>query len=563
ACNNQNESSTNDIPNTSADLIITNAKIYTVNPNQEWASAVAISDGKIIYVGDEAGSQAFLGDNTKTSDLRGQMVLPSFHDVHVHPVHSGVTYQQCSLFDIKGADQLIAKVKQCAENNPDKPWIIGGGWTVDNFAPSGLPDKKLLDAVVSDRPVSLKSSDGHSLWVNSKALELAGIDNNTPDPEGGRIDRYPSSKEPSGSFQENAAMMLVMAKEPQLTPADLVNGLEYARDLFHSMGITGLQDALLKLEPGDPYYGLDAYNTLEQKGELNLHVVNAMYWQNELPLDFQLKRFIETRNKQPKGNIYNTSIKIWQDGVIETHTAALIEPYSDRDDNYKGDLLNTPESLNKAVAALDAEGFQIHFHAIGDQAIRTAFDSLEHARDVNGVRDSRHHMSHIEQFNPADIPRFKELDVVANFQPFWAIEDAYITELTWPKLGKERSKWLYPMGSVQRSGAKIAFGSDWYVSSVNPLDGIEVAVTRLEPSGATKNPLGENEEMSLAQAIQSYTINAAYVNHLDDKVGSVEVGKLADLIVLDKNLFNIPAKEINETKVTATLFGGKLVYGEL
>ena len=546
------------------DTILLNAKVYTVNPIQPWASAIAIQNGQITYVGDDQGARELIDSNTQVVNLKGRMILPGFHDIHVHPVDSGVLYQQCALFDIQGqgVGKLLDKIRECALAKPDDEWIVGGGWTVSDFAPSGLPDKKLLDEIVPGRPVSLKSSDGHSLWVNSKALEVAGITATTPDPENGRIDRYPNSQEPSGSLQEDSAIMLVMNHEPPLTSKDLINGLIYSRDLFHSLGITGIQDAIVKLEPGDGYFGLQAYNYLDDRDELNLHVVTALFWENETPLDQQLPKFLNAREKQRvDGNVKSTAIKIWQDGVIETHTAALLEPYSDRSDGFRGYLQNSPDNLKKAVVALDAAGFQIHFHAIGDRAIRVSLDALEEAQNINGGRDSRHHLSHIQQFDPADIPRFAELNVVANFQPLWAIQDNYITDLTWPRLGNERSKWLYPIGTIQRTGARIGFGSDWYVTSVNPLDGIEAAVTRLEPNGLTNIPLGNNEEITLSQAIENYTINSAYVNFLDEKVGSIEVGKQADLVILDRNLFAIPTSEINEAKVVATLFEGRLVYG--
>lgn len=548
-------------PSVGADLILHNATIYTVNPDQPWASAVAIKEGQIIYVGDDQGAQELVDSETQTLNLHGRMMLPGFHDIHVHPVESGVLYQQCVLFDIRGVPKLLDKVKECALANPDDEWIVGGGWTLDTFIPTGLPDKKLLDDIVPDRPVSLKSSDGHSLWVNSKALEFAGIDATTPDPENGRIDRYPNSNEPSGSVQEDSAIMLVADHEPPLTSDDLINGLKYSRDLFHSYGITGIQDALLKLEPGDGYYGLDAYNQLDARDELNLHVVAALFWENTVPLTQQLPKFLHARKQQPiDSNVKATAIKIWQDGVIEAQTAALLEPYSDRSDGFRGDLQNPPDDLNKAIIALDAANFQIHFHAIGDRAIRVSLDALEHAQKANGSRDSRHHLSHIQLFDPGDIPRFADLNVVANFQPLWSIQDSYITDLTWPRLGEERSKWLYPIGTMQRSGARVGFGSDWYVTSVNPLDGIETAVTRLDPNGLTDVPLGVGEEITLAEAIENYTINGAYVNFLDDQAGSIEAGKQADLVILDKNLFAIPAQEINETKVIATLFAGCLVY---
>ena len=544
-----------------AELLMLNGKVYTVNHEQSWAEAIAITDGRIIWVGNSDDANQWQGEGTRTIDLGGKMVLPGFQDIHIHPVHSGVSYQQCALFDTEGVELLQQRIKQCAESEPGE-WIRGGGWLVTNFAPSGLPDKKLLDEIVPDRPVALKSSDGHSMWVNSLALELAGINADTQDPAGGRIDRYPNSTEPSGSLQETSAMNLVHIVEPELTQKELEAGLAYSRDHLHSLGITAVQDALLKLTPGDAYFGLPAYLALEERGELNLHVINAMYWQNDISLEEQLPAFLKARDESTP-YIHNTAIKIWQDGVIETETAALLEPYLNRGDQFVGELLNEPAVLNEAVAALDAAGFQIHFHAIGDRAIRSAFDSIQAAREANGKHDNRHHISHIQLFSPEDIPRFAELDVVANFQPLWAIEDGYITDLTIPRIGEERGKFLYPIGSVQRTGARVAFGSDWYVTSANPLDGIEAAVTRLDPDGKTDEPLGENEEINLAQAIENYTLNSAYVNFLDVDTGSIEIGKLADIIVLDRNLFNVPASEINQVRVIATLFRGELVFGNL
>ena len=544
-----------------AELLMLNGKVYTVNHEQSWAEAIAITDGRIIWVGNSEDANQWQGERTRTIDLGGKMVLPGFQDIHIHPVHSGVSYQQCALFDAEGVELLQQRIKQCAESEPGE-WIRGGGWLVTNFAPSGLPDKKLLDEIVPDRPVALKSSDGHSMWVNSLALELAGINADTQDPAGGRIDRYPNSTEPSGSLQETSAMNLVHIVEPELTQKELEAGLAYSRDHLHSLGITAVQDALLKLTPGDAYFGLPAYLALEERGELNLHVINAMYWQNDISLEEQLPAFLKARDESTP-YIHNTAIKIWQDGVIETETAALLEPYLNRGDQFVGELLNEPAVLNEAVTALDAAGFQIHFHAIGDRAIRSAFDSIQAAREANGKHDNRHHISHIQLFSPEDIPRFAELDVVANFQPLWAIEDGYITDLTIPRIGEERGKFLYPIGSVQRTGARVAFGSDWYVTSANPLDGIEAAVTRLDPDGKTDEPLGENEEINLAQAIENYTLNSAYVNWLDVDTGSIEIGKLADIIVLDRNLFDVPASEINQVRVIATLFRGELVFGNL
>ena len=547
-----------------SDFIVTHANIYTVNDKQPWAEAMAVKDGKIIFVGNNQDALQYKNKNTLIKNMQRKMILPGFHDIHIHPVHGGVTHLQCNLNNIRKISELLTKIKSCVTDRTTNEWVVGGGWSIDIFSAENLPDKKLLDSITNTIPISLKSSDGHSLWVNSKALEIAKINSGTLDPDNGKIERYITSVEPSGLLHEDSAMMLVMKHQPKLTSEELVDGLRYAQNLFHSYGITGVQDAILKLDPGDPYYGLDAYNFLESQDELQLHIITAMFWKNGQPLEPQIERFIETRKQQSESAlIHATSIKIWQDGVIETYTAAMLEAYSDREDNYRGELQNSPDELNTAVTALDKEGFQIHFHAIGDRAIKIAFDSLEKALYYNGLRDSRHHISHIEVFREEDINRFKSLNVIANFQPLWGIRDEYITEHTHPKIGNERSQWLYPIGSVHRTGATIGFGSDWYVTSANPLDGIEAAVTRLEPNGLTTIPLGDNEEIDLATAIKAYTLNGAYVNFLDKKVGSIEINKQADFIVLDQNLFDIPYSEINETKVLETYFNGQLVYKKL
>ena len=542
------------------DLLLTNAKIYTVNPKQPWANTVAIKRGVISYVG---RFENFEDEAVLTLDLKGKMILPGFQDIHVHPVHSGVSYQQCVLFDLKGLDNILQAIADCAKEHPEWEWIRGGGWEVPTFAPSGVPDKVHLDKIVPSRPIALKSSDGHSMWVNSLALELAGIDSNSSDPKGGRIDRYQGTSEPSGGLQEDSAMELIHAVEPALTQDEMVSGLRYAQSHLNSLGITAVQDAIVKLDGKDAYRGFPAYHQLNDTGELNMHVVAAMYWENERPIDPQVSRFVKARELHNRGNIKANSIKIWQDGVIETQTAALLAPYLDSKNGFRGSLLNNQSRLNEAVRKLDKAGFQVHFHAIGDAAIRSGLDAVEHARDTNGIRDARHHISHIELFHPDDIPRFKELDVIANFQPLWAIKDSYVTDLTIPRIGVERAKYLYPIGSLLRSGARVAFGSDWYVTSANPLLGIEAAITRLEPHGETDQPLGNNEEITLAEAIAAYTIQSAYVNFLDKVTGSIEIGKQADLIVLDKNLFEIPASEISDTRVVATIFQGRLVIGEL
>jgi len=546
--------------NISADLILFDGKVYTVDANRSWAEAVAVIDGKIAYVGSSTGAKKYKGPNTRLVDLEGKMLLPGFQDAHVHPIEAGMAYLGCSLHDGKSVEDYVRIVNECAQQAPEATFIDGGGWTMDLFE-DGLPDKRLLDNVISDRPVILKSASGHQLWVNSKTLEIAGINAETPSPPRGRIDRYKNSNEPSGSLQENSAMNLAFNTRPAYSANQMQAALKFGQHYLNQYGVTTVQDALLKLDGNEAYVGGPTYMAMDQAGDLTIRVVGALVWNTDSGLE-QLSRFVDAREQFKTPLFSASSVKIWLDGVMEVHTAALLAPYSDREDGYSGELLIKPEQLDTIVSKLDALGFQIHFHAIGDAAVRQSLDSLELAREVNGVRDSRHHMSHIQLFDPEDIPRLEALSVVANFQPYWAWADKFITQLTMPKLGLERSNWLYPIKSILDTGAVVAFGSDWFVSSGNPLLGIETAVTRRDPLTNISDPFLESERISLADAIEAYTINSAYVNFIDDETGSIEEGKVADLIVLDKNLFELAPNEISDAQVLLTLLEGKPVYGD-
>ena len=544
-----------------ADLIFTNGAIYTVDAVRSWAQAIAIDEGKIVYVGGNQGAEAFQGDNTQVIDLRGKMLLPGFQDNHIHPVVSGIESLNCPLFETSSQDEVLAKIDECAKSSPDKDWIRGTGWLMSAFD-GGLPHKDLLDAIDADRPMMFQSTDGHSVWANSKALELAGITADTPDPEGGRIERDPETGEAIGVFQEPTAMNLIFKAAPPYTEEERKEGLAFAQKLLNSFGLIGMQDAWIDTSENALYSSLNAYRDMDQSGELTLRIVGALYWDPAKGLA-QIPN-METARKEFSDNRFQASaIKIFADGVVETYTAAMLEPYEDKPD-VTGDLLVQQNDLSEAVTALDAKGFQVHIHAIGDKAVRTALDAFEAARKENGARDSRHHIAHVQFVNPDDVPRFRKLNVTANFQPLWAYADDYITDLTLPLVGEERAKQIYPIASILRDGGAVSFGSDWYVSSANPLMGIETAITRRDATGEVDaEAFLPEERISLKDAIASYTINAAYVNFLDDVSGSIEVGKYADLIVLDQNLFDIAPEEISEVQVLLTLLEGKTVHGDL
>lgn len=533
-----------------ADLIFRNGAVYTLNAARAWAETVAVSKGRIVYVGPDSNAGSWIGPQTIVVDLQGKMLLPSFHDSHVHVISGGLEMSECQLSELTTGQQILEAVRLYAGKNPQKKWIRGSGWQLPLF-PNANPHKLLLDKAVPDRPVFLYAADGHSAWANSRALEIAGVNKNTPDPKPGRIERDPETGEPTGTLREDA-MALVEKHLPEYSMEDYIKGLRRGLEMANRFGITSFQDASVSEE------FLKVYAELDRRGELTARIVAAMSIDPSKGTA-QLARLVEMRKKYKGRRLRATAVKIFADGVIEAHTAALLEPYVGTNGD-RGKANVEPDVFNPLVAALDREGFQVHVHAIGDRAIRNALDAFEFARLKNGSRDSRHTIAHIELFDPQDVPRFQRLGVIANFQPLWAYADTYITELTLPVLGPERSRWLYPIRSLANTGAVIACGSDWSVTSMNPLDAIQVAITR---RGLDKGP-GEawiaEEKIDLSTMLAGYTINGAYVNFEEAETGSIEVGKAADMIVLDRNLFEIAPHEIHNAKVLLTLLEGKEIY---
>ncbi len=532
-----------------ADLVLRNGAIYTIDPQSRKVEALAIRDGRIVYVGDDSGLQEWISDSTKVLDLQGKMVLPGFHDSHVHPATGGIELAECNLNDQSDPAKILETIQTYAKEHPDLAWIRGGGWDLPLF-PDANPKKEALDAIVPDRPVFLSAADGHSAWVNSKALELSGIDHSTVNPPNGRIERDATGA-PSGTLRESA-MDLVESRMPAYTVQDYADGIRRALERANRFGITSLQEA-----SASPVI-LEAYQRLAEANELHARVVVAQRVDTDRDVE-QIQELVQRRDQIKGGMLRAGSAKIFVDGVIEAHTAALLEPYLDQGDR-RGTPNLPPEKLNRLVAALDREGFQVHMHAIGDRAVRMALDACQSALEKNGLSDHRHQIAHLELIDPADIPRFAQLGVVADFQPLWAYADTYIKLLTEPVLGPERSRWLYPIHSVFATGARVAAGSDWSVSSMNPLDAIQVAITRQPLNDPTAPPWIPEERMDLDAMLRAYTIEGAYVNHEGAETGSLETGKAADLIVLDRDLHTIPASEIHQAQVVLTLLDGAVAY---
>tara|TARA_B110000438_G_scaffold57070_1_gene57138 strand:- start:495 stop:2195 length:1701 start_codon:yes stop_codon:yes gene_type:complete len=539
-----------------ADEVFLDGTIYTFNESLDIKNSLAIKDGLIIAVGKKSSIQKLIGDQTKISRLNGKMMLPSFHDAHSHPVYSGIDELKCTVLYLDNLEEVLTTIKTCLNNEITLKtgWLVGTGLDLSLF-PQANPNKSLLDEISSDIPIYMVGSDGHSAWANSKALEIANISSRTPNPLLGIIERDPSSGEPSGTLREPSAMNLIKDIMPYDTDDMYDQAFLYAQDLAHSFGITSIIVASVgKRELG-------AYKRAANKGILNLKLVTSIEYGSTSfysldPKDFESVLSSREKFRDPRINV--DSVKIYIDGVLEGQTAAVLEPYIDS--GRSGQLYFSQDVLNSEISRFDAMGLQIHTHAIGDRAVRSVLDAFEYAQKLNGQTDNRHHISHLQLISEEDISRFSELNVAANFQSAWALPDNWIMGINLPELGQERVDRMYPVASVFQLGGLIVGGSDWGVSTMNPLVAIETALTRQDPDGIFKGTLNENEAMTLTEMLKAYTVNTAYLMHQEDKTGSLEIGKAADLVILERDLYKIPIHEISEVRVLQTIIEGETVF---
>jgi predicted amidohydrolase YtcJ len=576
-----------------AELVFAGGAVYTADASRRRvvpaaaadgrpASAVAVVGGRIEVIGNAADGeiQDLIGPATEVVDLRGRALLPGFQDAHVHPAFAGITMIGCNLMGSGSLDEALARISDFARQHPDREWIAGSGWRMEWF-PGGTPDRQTLDAVTDGRPAYLSNRDGHGAWANTRALELAGIDARTPDPADGRIERELDGG-PQGTLHEGAAN-LVGRLLPDLAVEERLVGLLLAQQHMHARGITAWQDAIVGDYLGSPD-PLPVYLAAAASGQLTARVEGALWWDRTRGGE-QLPDILTRRERGRAPRFRANTVKIMQDGVAENFTAGMLEPYLDPTgchEHGSGLSYVDPAALRDYVSQLDALGFQVHLHAIGDRAVREALDAIEAARAANGgphdgdlgdhgnapdtygvsSRDNRHHIAHLQVVHPDDVPRFAALDVTANMQGLWAAHEPQMDELTIPFIGPERTQRQYVFGDLLRSGARLAAGSDWAVSSANPLRAIHVAVNRsLQGAiGPDAEPFLPSQSLELAAALAAYTIGSAYVNHLDDDTGSIERGKLADLVVLDRDPFTHPVAEIGSTGVLATYVQGEPVY---
>lgn len=539
-----------------ADLVMLNGGIYTVDADRSWAEAAAIVDGTIVAVGTNDDINAYIGDNTEVIDLDGRMAMPGIHDSHVHPLEGGYEQIFCNLWGEKGVDAIISKLQACERNHEGK-WFEAVGLDLGSFGLTG-PDKSILDSLSQDQYIFVDGSDGHAALVNDKVLDLIGIDENSIDPPDGVIERREGSREPSGMLRETTRD-LVDKVRPKRDFNTSMQAMRGAQARMNSLGITSVYDVWL----GE--HEMQIYKTLDDAGELSMRVLGALIdegiYEKHVGDDFE--RVLRDRGDYETANISHNSIKINVDGVFEGETGAVLEPYLTTGN--RGPLYREPDDLQKRVQRYYDMGMQIHFHAMGDRAVREALNALEFAR-MNGdeaLLQNRHTISHLGLVDPDDMPRFAALNAGASVTMVWGETDEWTYNLEIPALGVERVRKLYPIRSIQAVGGTILGGSDWNYGELDPLLSIETAITRDSPRGPvadTEYDILSDELVSLETMIDAYTINGAWQLHNDDVSGSIEAGKHADIAIYDRNLFAIDPYEISEAKVDFTIFDGRVVY---
>ncbi len=535
-----------------ADIIVIHGHVYTEDSKQPWAQAVAIHGAKIVAVGDDAAIEKMRGMGTKVINAGGKLVLPGFTDCHIHFLDGSLSLGRVNLAGAKDAIDIQKRLREYASEHPGDDWILGRGWDYAMFGPEALPHKKYLDEIFPNRPVFLEGYDGHTYWANSKALTLAGVTRETPNPPNGIIVRDAQTGDATGALKE-AAQDLVAKVIPKPTRADKLLALRAGMKWANEHGITRVHSA------GGDFEILDLYEEMRHRGDLSLRMCIA-YFLNPPSLRPQDTDAIEAARKKFHDEWIDASaVKFMVDGVIESHTAAMLEPYSD-DPSLKGKPFWEPANYNAAVAELDKRGLQLFTHAIGDYGIRMALDAYENAAQQNHLKDRRSRIEHIETADAADIPRFGKLGVIASMQPLHSYPNADTLDVWARNIGLDRASRAWAWKSIADGGGHLAFGSDWPVVTLSPWEGIQTAVTRQTAEGTPANGFVPEQRLTVEQAVDGYTLGAAFAGRREKTEGSLEVGKFADLIIISQNIFDINPHKIGATKVIATIVGGRLVY---
>jgi predicted amidohydrolase YtcJ len=537
----------------SADSVYTNARIYKVDAVNSWASAMAVSNGKIIAVGSDEDIAAHIGEDTLVNDMAGRMMMPGIHDTHIHPYDGGIGKTvQCS-FLTAVLDEALKALQDCLADIPEGQWLRGGQWNDGLFIGTTKAPKHILDEIAPNHPVFLMDWSVHNAWLNSSALELLGIDDETPDPNGGVIVRDLQTGEATGILLDNAAYE-PRRSLPAYSLQQRSDALAWSIKQIMSYGITTFKAALVTTE------NMEAYADLQAKGAIPFNIKTSLSWKSAWANSHEDElALIDGRAGFASDRIDTGFAKIMLDGIPPTYTAAMLEPYLPSEtfgDRWRGKLMFEPEQLGADLIELDSRGLTVKIHATGDRSARAALDAIEVARMKNGDSGLIHEVSHAELIHPDDIPRFVELNVAAEMCPILWYP---IPGLDWEAwLGPERKVW--PVRNLVESGALVIYGSDWpVVATPNPWPGIESMVTRADPSGVSDATLWADQSVDLATTIRIFTHNGAIANKVGDTSGSLEVGKDADFILLDRNIFDVPITDVGETKVLLSVVGGNEV----
>ncbi|MSW01205.1 MAG: amidohydrolase family protein [Actinobacteria bacterium] len=527
--------------------LFTNATFWS--SGTPFFSSMLVENETIIAFGQKTAEL----EHDEVVDLNRAFVMPAFADGHAHPLFAGREMLGPQVNGLQNVSEIVAEVARFAKANPDEEWIIGGAYEAA-IIEQGDFDARWLDEVVSDRPVVLHAVDHHTIWVNSKALELSGITTSTNNPDGGTIARRDDGS-PKGTLREPSAIGLVTEKAPPRSMKNEVKALALACDALLNVGITSAVDAWI--EPGMAEVYIEAAKTKKLTVDMSLcFLAVAGQWEENVEYYKELRKKIEALSKG--SNLEAKTIKFLLDGALSSGTAALMDPYLD-DPTTSGLLMWEEDDLLNALCVFDDLDFQVHLHAIGDAAVRQALDAIEAMQRVNPRRDRRPVIAHAQLIHPDDIKRFERLGVIANYQPLWTYLDPMNKELILPRLGEQRNNHQYPLRSMLDAGAMISYGSDWPVTSQVPLEALAVPVHRQSPDGYPPEGWSKHEAITIEESMTSYTCNVAFQNFKEERLGRLEAGMRADFVVLDQNPCDIPALEVRNLKILALYRKGEPV----
>ena len=541
-----------------ADSVYHHGRIYTVDAAQRWVEAVAIKGGRFVAVGRDAEIAPYIGATTRVVDLAGRMVMPGIHDMHIHPIEGGFQHLvECTFPFVTPLADIVAKISDCAQHKKKGEWIRGGQWAAETLETRHAPTLAMLNAASPDNPVFLIDSTYHNAWVNSLALKELGIDASTPDPKGGVILRDASNNAPTGILFDNAAYF-AMKRLPKRSDAEYQAAARWAVATVNALGVTAMKDALAD------GYAVRAYAALDRAGKLDMRVATNRPWRATWTEGDEEEAHNRNHWRDDQTARVRTGFaKIFVDGIPPTRTAVMLEPYladAKHGARFKGDLQHSQAELNAALVELDKLGLTVKMHATGDGGVRAALDAIAAARKANGDSGLRHEIAHAELIAPSDIPRFKALNAVAELSPILWYPSPLVDMMS-QIVGRERANRFWPIKTLLDAGVNMIYGSDWpsVVPSPSPWPGIEAMITRQDPYARVSGALAPEQAINLADALVIFTRNGAQAMAMEKDSGSIEVGKAADMIVLDRNLFEIPPEQIGDTQVLETLFEGRVV----